>query len=75
MPHSKSKLCIPSWLGSVVVKCSCGQTFEHESDRDFKMKMRMHNKFCDKLVDQKIKKQPRKAINLKGIIPREKRLS
>ena len=71
MPQTKCKLYIPSWLGSGVAKCSCGQTFEYELDRDFKMKMRMHNKFCNRLVDQEIKRQPRKAINLKGITPCE----
>ena len=29
-----------------VGKCSCGQTFEYASERDMKMKLQMHLKFC-----------------------------
>ena len=27
-------------------KCSCDQTFEYTSERDMKMKLRMHRRFC-----------------------------
>ena len=27
-------------------KCPCGQTFEYTSERDMKMKLRMHRRFC-----------------------------
>ena len=27
-------------------KCPCGQTFEYTSERDMKMKLRMHLRFC-----------------------------
>ena len=52
-------------LSSGVAKCPCGQTFDYESDRDQEVKIRMHNKFCDRLGDPKIKRQPRKAMTLK----------
>ena len=29
-----------------VRKCLCGKTFEYASERDMKMKLRMHLKFC-----------------------------
>ena len=29
-----------------VGKCSCGKTFEYDSERYMKMKLRMHLKFC-----------------------------
>ena len=29
-----------------VEKCPCGQTFEYTSERDMKMKFRMHHRFC-----------------------------
>ena len=29
-----------------VGKCSCGKTFEYASERDMKMKLRMHLRFC-----------------------------
>ena len=30
-------------------KCPCGQTFEYTSERDMKMKLRMHPRFCSNL--------------------------
>ena len=39
-------------------KCSCGQTFKHTSERDMKMKLQMHSKFCSK---------PSKSFNMIGI--------
>ena len=45
MPHSNLK-----WrshiFSSGVGKCSCGQTLDFTSERDMKMKLRMHLKFC-----------------------------
>ena len=32
-----------------VGECSCGKTFEYASERDMKMKLRMHLKFCSNL--------------------------
>ena len=29
-----------------VGKCPCGQTFKYTSERDMKMKLRMHRRFC-----------------------------
>ena len=31
-----------------VGRCSCGKTFEFASEREMKMKLRMHLKFCSK---------------------------
>ena len=45
MPHSKFReKTIP--LSSSTNICSCGQTFECATEREFKMKLRMHRKFC-----------------------------
>ena len=45
MPHSnfkgRSRI-----FSSGVGKCSCGQTLDFTSERDTKMKLRMHIKFC-----------------------------
>ena len=41
-----------------VGKCSCGQTFEYTSERDMKMKLRMHRRFCS---------NPPKGLNRIGI--------
>ena len=32
-----------------VVKCPCGQTFKYTSERDMKMKLQMHRRFCSNL--------------------------
>ena len=29
-----------------VEKCPCGQTFEYTAERDMKIKLRMHRRFC-----------------------------
>ena len=33
-------------FNSGIGKCSCGQTFDFASERDRKMKLRLHLKFC-----------------------------
>ena len=33
-------------LDSGVNRCPCGQTFKNRMQRDFKMKLQMHLKFC-----------------------------
>ena len=45
MPHSnfKDKAYEFNWG---IGKCSCGKTFEYASERDTKMKLRMHLRFC-----------------------------
>ena len=45
MPHSNSKG-RSRIFSSGVGKCSCGQTVDFASERDMKMKLRMHLKFC-----------------------------
>ena len=45
MPHSNFKERSQAF-NTGVGKCSCGQTFDFASERDMKMKLRMHHKFC-----------------------------
>ena len=33
-------------FNSGIGKCPCGQTFEYTSERDVKMKIRIHRRFC-----------------------------
>ena len=47
MPHSNFKQRAAEF-SSGVGKCSCGQTLDFASERDMKMKLRMHLKFCSK---------------------------
>ena len=45
MPHSNFKERSQEFnMG--VGKCPCDQTFEYTSERDMKMKLRMHRRFC-----------------------------
>ena len=44
MPHSNFKERSQAFTG--VGKCLCGKTFEFASERDMKMKLRMHCRFC-----------------------------
>ena len=48
MPHSNFKRKAMEF-GAGVGKCPSGQTFEYTSERDMKMKLRMHRKFCSTL--------------------------
>ena len=45
MPHSNFKKRSQEF-NTGVGKCRCGQTFEYTSERDMKMKLRMHTRFC-----------------------------
>ena len=45
MPHSNFKDKAYEF-NSGIGKCPCGQTFEYTSERDMKMKLRMHRRFC-----------------------------
>ena len=65
MPHSNFKE-RSYQFNSGVRKCSCGQTFDYASERDMKMKLRMHLKFCSKPPKgfDKIR-VPKKAMTLK----------
>ena len=47
MPHSNFKERSQAF-STGVGKCSCGKTFEFASEREMKMKLRMHLKFCSK---------------------------
>ena len=47
MPHSNFKRRATEF-NTGVGKCSCGQTFDYASERDTKMKLRMHLKFGSK---------------------------
>ena len=44
MPHSNFKE--RSQEFNTGGKCPCGQTFEYTSERDMKIKLRMHLRFC-----------------------------
>ena len=65
MPHStfKGK---PRMLPTGAAKCPCGQTFKYESDSDWKNKIWLHKKFCDKIQYQPrvvvVPRQSMKAI-------------
>ena len=45
MPHSNFKD-RSHQFNSGIGKCPCGQTFEYASERDIKMKRRIHHRFC-----------------------------
>ena len=45
MPHSNFKERSQEF-NTGVGKCPCGQTFEYTSERDMKMKLQMHYRFC-----------------------------
>ena len=45
MPHSNFKE-RSHQFNSGIRKCPCGQTFEYTSERDIKMKLQMHYRFC-----------------------------
>ena len=45
MPHSNFKERSQEF-NTGVGKCPCGQTFKYTSERDMKMKLRMHCRFC-----------------------------
>ena len=45
MPHSNFKWRATEF-SSGAGKCSCSQTLDFASERDMKMKLRMHRKFC-----------------------------
>ena len=65
MPHSNFKDKAYEFnLG--IGKCPCGQTFEYTSERDMKMKLQMHLRFCSKppVAFDKIR-VPKKATTLR----------
>ena len=47
MPHSNFKWRATKF-NTGVEKCSCGQTFKCALEREIKMKLRMHSRFCSK---------------------------
>ena len=58
-------------FNSGIGKCPCGQTFEYTSERDMKMKLRMHLRFCSNppVVFDKIK------VSKKACTVREQQLN
>ena len=65
MPHSNFKE-RSHQFNSGIGKCPCGQTFEYTSERDMKMKLRMHSKFCSKSPKSfNMIEIPKKATTLK----------
>ena len=66
MPHSYFKWRATEF-SSGVGKCSCGQIFDFASERDMKMKLRMHLKFCSKPPKSFNKiRVPKKACMMRG---------
>ena len=65
MPHSNFKDRAYE-INSGIGKCPCGQTFEYTSERDMKMKLRMHLRFCPNppVAFDKIR-VPKKAMTLR----------
>ena len=65
MPHSNFKES-SHVFNTGVGKCSCGKTFEYASERDMKIKLRMHCRICSNplLAFNKIG-IPKKATTLK----------
>ena len=51
MPHSNFKERSQEF-NTGVGKCPCGQTFKYTSERDMKMKLRMHCRFCSVAFDK-----------------------
>ena len=45
MPHSNFKD-KPYAFNTRVGKCSCGKTLDYASERDMKVKLRIHRRFC-----------------------------
>ena len=71
MPHSNFKE-RSHQFNSGVGKCSCSQTFDYASERDMKMKLRMHLKFCSKPPKGFDKTRvPKKAMMLKEYYNKE----
>ena len=60
MPHSNFKE-RSHQFNSGIGKCPCGQTFEYTSERDMKMKLRMHHRFCSNKI-----RSPGKALTIPG---------
>ena len=58
MPHSNFKERSQEF-NTGVGKCPCGHTFEYTSERDMKMKLLMHRRFCS---------NPQKGLNKIGIL-------
>ena len=65
MPHSSFKRKATEF-GTVVRRCSCGQTFEYTSERDIEMKLQIHRRFCSNppVAFDKIR-VPKKACTLR----------
>ena len=65
MPHSNFKDKAYEF-NSGIGKCPCGHTFEYTSERDMKMNLRMHHRFCSNppVAFNKIR-IPKKAVTLR----------
>ena len=62
MPHSKFRMrTVP--LKSGFIKCPCGYVYEYGTERDMKMKLRMHLKICTNSLESCEKfEAPRKPM-------------
>ena len=67
MPHSNFKE-ISYPLNSEVRKCPCFKAFDHTSERDLGIKLRMHGKFCPNPAEGSKKvRVPKKAMILREV--------
>ena len=64
MPHSNFRK-KSRQSNSGVEKCPCGQTFYFTSERNLEMKLRIHRKFCSKIVSFRQIITPRIAMTLR----------
>ena len=68
MPHSKFKGTFFKDGNGSILKCSCGHTFTTESERDRKMKMRLHDKVCTIKAERsefRAAELPKEKVNFK----------
>ena len=64
MPHSNFKERSQEF-NTGVGKSPCGQTFKYTSERDMKMKLRMHHRFCSNPKGFDKTGIPKKAMTLR----------
>ena len=71
MPHSNFKYKGYD-VGSGTIRCSCGQTFNYASEREIRMKIRPHDKFCSSPTkDTSINEVPKAILMAKAMTLKE----
>ena len=56
MPHRYKGLNTFS-TDPMFIKCPCGQSLSYQSERDMRMKIKMHHKFCPNPINEVEKKR------------------